>query len=593
MVTHSVFLLAGLLLALIFFATRSNAAADGKEPSKIAHAATSGPVQAWVALYNGPANSFDNAKAMAVDGAGNVYVTGTTDATGNFDFDYATVKYDASGTQQWVATYNGTGNGTDHAYAIAVDGSGNVYVTGTSLGTSSNYDYATIKYDASGTQQWVARYNGTGNGIDTPTALAVDSSGNVYVTGFSGGSGSGNDYATIKYDTAGTQLWATCYNGPGNGEDLANALAIDGSGNVYVTGASFGSDSDSDYATIKYDAAGTQQWAARYNGPGNGYDSATAIAVDNLGNTYVTGTSFGSRRTDSDYATIKYDAAGTQQWAARYNGPGNGYDQASAIAVDSAGDIHVAGSSIGSGTDNDYATVKYDATGTEEWVARYNGPGNDSDVASSMALDGSGNTYVTGFTLNTPVDSDCATVKYDPTGAQEWVVTYGGPAKDSDGANAIVADSSGNIYVTGYSVGVTSDSDYLTIKYVQTTGFACPVPATRWEEKPGQWPVDSLTLGSESYNQRELLAILRPQDRPDASLLLARQLIAAKLNLANGSDPAPVMGTVDDADALLSQFSGKLPYHVKRSSTTGMAMRQDVEVLVDYNHGKLTPDCGP
>ena len=60
------------LLALIFIAARSNATADGKEPPKTAHAATSGPVQAWVALYNGPANSFDNAKAMAVDGAGNV-----------------------------------------------------------------------------------------------------------------------------------------------------------------------------------------------------------------------------------------------------------------------------------------------------------------------------------------------------------------------------------------------------------------------------------------------------------------------------------------------------------------------------------------
>src|SRR3954452_9265766 len=107
MIAHSVF-----LLALIVFAAVSNATASGKErTAQTAHAATPGPMQAWVALYNGPPNSFDDAKAMAVDGAGNVYVTGTTDPTGNLDFDYATVKYDASGTQQWVATYNGTGNG--------------------------------------------------------------------------------------------------------------------------------------------------------------------------------------------------------------------------------------------------------------------------------------------------------------------------------------------------------------------------------------------------------------------------------------------------------------------------------------------------
>jgi len=261
--------------------------------------------------------------------------------------------------------------------------------------------------------------------------------------------------------------------------------------------------------------------------------------------------------------------------------------------VDSAGNVHVAGSSIGAGTDNDYATVMYDPTGTQDWAARYNGSGNNSDVVSSMALDGSGNTYVTGFTLNTPADSDCATIKYDPTGAQEWVVTYGGPANDSDGANAIVVDGSGNIYVTGYSVGVATDSDYLTIKYVQSTGFVCPLPPTHWKKNPERWPVDSLTLGDESYSQRELLAILNPQDRADASLVLAPQLIAAKLNLANGSDPAPVMATIDDADALLSQFSGKLPYHVKRSSPAGRAMQEDAEVLDDYNHGNLTPDCGP
>ena len=585
MVTHIVF-----LLALIVFAARSNPTAYGKEPQ--AHAAAAGPVQAWVALYNDSANSFDDAKAIAVDGAGNVYVTGTIDATGNLDFDYATVKYDASGTKQWVATYNGTGNGTDHAYSIAVDGAGNVYVTGTSLGSSSNYDYATIKYDVSGTQQWVARYDGTGGGSDSPTAIAVDGSGNVYVTGYSSGSGSGNDYATIKYDAGGAQLWVARYNGPGNGEDIANALAIDSSGNVYVTGTSFGShSSDSDYATIKYDAVGAQQWAARYNGPGNGYDSAAAIAVDK-GDVYVTGTSFGSG-TDNDYATIKYDAAGAQQWAARYNGTGNRYDQGSAIAVDSAGNVHVAGSSIGARTDNDYATVMYDPAGTQEWVARYNGLGNNSDVVSGMAIDGSGNTYVTGFTLNTPADSDCATIKYDPNGVQEWVVTYGGPAKDGDAANAIVVDGSGNVYVTGYSVGADTDSDYLTIKYVQSTGFVCPLPTTQWKKNPQRWPVDSLTLGNESYSQSELLEILNPQDRTDASLALAPQLIAAKLNLANGSDPMPVMGTIDDADASLSQYSGKLPYHVKRSSPAGKAMQQDAAVLDSYNHGNLTPDCGP
>jgi len=99
---------------------------------------------------------------------------------------------------------------------------------------------------------WVRRYNGPGNSEDHAYALSVDSSGNVYVTGWSPGSGTGLDYATIKYSPSGDTLWVKRYNGPGNGSDYAYALAVDGSGNVYVTGWSYGSGSSSDYATIKY-----------------------------------------------------------------------------------------------------------------------------------------------------------------------------------------------------------------------------------------------------------------------------------------------------------------------------------------------------
>src|SRR4030042_2716898 len=203
--------------------------------------------------------------------------------------------------EAWVARYNGTANNTDKANAIAVDDYGNVYVTGESKGSGGYLDYATIKYDPNGNQLWVTRYNGPGNRDDRAVAIAIDDNGNVYVTGESKGNSSGYDYATIKYDTNGNQSWAARYNGPKNSDDRAHGIAVDGGGNVYVKGGSKGNSTYLDYATIKYNASGNQLWVKRYNGPVNYNDIAYAIAVDINGNTYVTGESKGSS-TCLDYA---------------------------------------------------------------------------------------------------------------------------------------------------------------------------------------------------------------------------------------------------------------------------------------------------
>jgi hypothetical protein len=418
--------------------------------------------QAWVARYNGPANLDDGGHAIVGDNAGNVYVTGGSHGLGT-DLDYATINYNSAGQQQWVARYNGPANGWDRAAAIARDTSGNVYATGQSLGLGTDFDYATVKYDSAGQQQWVARYNGPGTGEDDAVAVATDGSGNVYVTGQSLGLGTGFDYATIKYDSAGQEQWVARYNS--GYFDLVRAIAVDSSGNVYVTGRSAGLGTGPDYVTIKYDSAGQQQWVARYNGPGNDLDEALAIAMDSSGNVYVTGQSLGAGP-GTDYATVKYDSAGQEQWVARYNGPGNYVDGARATAVDNSGNVYVTGQSIGAGNDDDYATIKYNSAGQEQWVARYNGPGNGTDNALAIAGDSSGNVYVTGFSTGAHT-FDYATVKYDSAGQQQWVARYNGTGRGYDDAQGIVVDGSGNVYVTGESVGRRTGFDYGTIKYVQ------------------------------------------------------------------------------------------------------------------------------
>jgi hypothetical protein len=292
------------------------------------------------------------------------------------------------------------------ASAIAVDGFGNIIVAG------GNFYYTTVWYDASGNYLRTELYGG-----GHANAMAVDSSSNVYVTGLSKGETTGFDYATVAYDSEGVELWTARYNGPANGDDVALAIAVDsGSGNIYVTGHSYGGAAGQDYATVAYDSNGNQLWVARYHGPSNGDDGAEAIAVDNhSGNVYVTGESWEGTR--YHYATVAYDANGNQLWVARYNGPANGFDESLAIAVDGSGNVYVTGfSQRGPGPGGEdglaYATVAYDSKGNQLWVARYNGTGHGNDQAVAIAVDGSGNVYVTGTSQNEMMGPDFVTIKY-------------------------------------------------------------------------------------------------------------------------------------------------------------------------------------
>ena len=141
-------------------------------------------------------------------------------------------------------------------------------------------------------EAWVARYGG--RVLNEAVAIAVDTSENVYVSGTSLGSGSW-DHTTIKYNTTGQQEWLARYNGPDNQNDFANAMTIDGSGNVYVTGSSANHCGSADFATVKYNSAGQEVWVGRHDG-----GTGVAIAVDSSGNVYVAGA-------DAEgWATIKY-----------------------------------------------------------------------------------------------------------------------------------------------------------------------------------------------------------------------------------------------------------------------------------------------
>ncbi len=421
---------------------------------------------AWVRKYNGQANGQDKAVALAVDGSGNVYVTGSSSGTST-SLDYTTVKYLPNGDTAWARRYNGTSDGEDQATAIVLDGFGNVLVTGFSWGGVTDYDYVTIKYDLDGNELWARRYDGPAGGEDKAYAIVADGYGAVYVTGKSAGDGTSDDYATIRYQPDGDTGWISRYNGTGNNPDQALALAVDHFRNVYVSGCSWGGLTNLDYATVKYDSTGNQVWAERYNGPADGQDRASGIALDDSGYVYVTGysTGIGSLR---DYLTIKYYAHGDTVWSRRYDGPASDRDEAKALTVDGSGNIYVTGYSWDYGTNLDCATVKYLPNGDAAWVRRYNGPADAGDYGRAVATHACGNVYVTGSSQGNGTGQDYVTIGYSPGGDTLWVKSYDGDAAFDDGALAVVVDAGGNVYVTGYCQGSASQADYVTIKYART-----------------------------------------------------------------------------------------------------------------------------
>ncbi len=418
--------------------------------------------EVWLQRYNHTSNGTDKANDITMDAAGNIYVTGTSSSG------YATVKYNSSGVMQWTARYQGNYYIYNDAFAVAVDNSGNVYVTGTNGASGGTHsDIVTVKYNSSGVQVWAVRTTGPGVNNDAGRSIAVDGSGNIYVVGHLSNTGTGNDITTIKYSPDGNIQWMMQYNRQAGSGDLGKGLVLDAAGNIYVTGSTnipntaYGTD----ITTIKYNPQGVQQWVMHYN-PNGLADAPSSITLDSQGNVIVAGSSTGTGPALGDYIAIKYDNNGIEQWASRYNFQ-NHNDAVNDVTTDASGNVYVTGSSISTLYGDDYATVKYNSSGVQQWVQRYTSSGNDHDEAFAVAVDGAGNVYVTGQAAIST--SDYLTIKYNSAGVQEWSAIYNNGS--TDGAVDIELDANNNLYVSGFSIGSGTSYDYLTIKYSQLVGI--------------------------------------------------------------------------------------------------------------------------
>lgn len=413
--------------------------------------------KAWVARYDGAKGGTDNPRALVVDTAGNAYVTGASDS-GSGNYDFATLKYDPAGKQLWAVRYGGESQGADWPNALVVDAAGGVYVSGVGAGKDSGADFVTIKYDANGKQLWVSRYDGPAHGDDRVKAMAVDKAGRVYVTGESAGEGGRTESVTLKYGPGGDLLWAARCSGSAS---LA-AIAVDAGGRVYVTGGAAREGGKTDFVTLKYDAKGKPLWTSYSEWPEN--DDARFLALDSAGNVYVAGASLryteGPEKIGHEaIATVKYDPDGKALWSNSFNGSETSDDVASALCVDKAGAVHLAGTSYGP-TGGAHVVFGYDANG------KASGPARHGSTDDALTLGRAGG--------KTEGEARIGLVKFAADCSAHWVAAYPGTPIPSD--RGLALDSAGNLWTTGND---THGRDYVTVKYSRT-----PTPKAAAKDEP-------------------------------------------------------------------------------------------------------------
>lgn len=305
----------------------------------------------WSQRYNGGLD--DEGKKLASDNNGNIYVCGYKNRAAN-NPDYLILKYSPDGIVQWVQSYNSSSNNQDNTSDIKVDQYGNVFVTGSSY-TTPDFDFLTIKYNSSGVYKWEKRFHG-GSGDDFAFSMAIDGDSNIYVTGKGKGIGTNFDVVTINYSSNGVEKWQKHENGGSNSNDGGNAVALDASGNIIVAGTMSYLFSNEDMALIKYDPDGTRLWISTYSGQGNRNDRLDFVSIDNKGNIYATGTS--DSGSIGDLYSFRFDANGNTQWMYIYNGPANGDEETGGITIDEYGQVYLVCTSQGIGTGYDIVTIK-------------------------------------------------------------------------------------------------------------------------------------------------------------------------------------------------------------------------------------------
>lgn len=475
------------------------------ENSDPAMASASGPRARWVHQLGTAANT--GANATATDQANNIVVVGITAGRlpGSPDAwlggsDVFIAKYNRGGAKLWNRQF-GT-SAEDVALGVATDGAGNIFVSGSTNSTlpgspvanAGSYDAFLAKFDSAGNQLWLRQLGSTG--YDAAFAIALDSSGSAYIAGPAGGALSGSldsfaggttDSFLAKYDTAGNRIWVHLLGT--THDDYATGVSVDGTGNPFVSGSTDGQLPGSAEANVgnrdafvaRYNSSGTIQWVHQLGS--NMYDTGAALATDSAGNSYVTGITDGrivgsptANAGGFDVYVARYNANGQRAWVQQFGSASD--EHGSGVAVDRAGNVYVSGDTNGTlpgsqeanAGGSDAYVAKFDSHGSRQWTHQIGSAG--IDLSTAVATDKTGLVYSVGSTNGTLPGSVELNSGFND--AFIWrldTVAFGnGPAYTAPTrAKAVVGDFNGDGYddIYWYVAGKGHD----TLWYGSAVGF--------------------------------------------------------------------------------------------------------------------------
>lgn len=353
--------------------------------------------------------------------------------------------------EQWVRTFQGQGKTSDRVAAITTDPAGNIYVAGYAGGHHGAPDAFAMKRNPQGDTLWVYYYDGGNKSEDYATDIVTDNAGNVYITGNSENTSYTEECFTAKLLPTGAESWVARYTPGGNMRSFGNAVAVDALGNVYTAGFTDPFSAQGDWLVIKYNSAGSQQWADLLNGPGNSDDEATDIVIAPNGNPTVCGYVYSGNTSGGFNAFVKqYTPVNGTAWTDTWNHPSyTGVDEAFGLGYNTAGDLFVGGTTQNMSSNNDAFAIGYDAAGSQLWSTIYSDATTAGDeYLLEVMVDNAGNTYFAGTDFQ-----DGFLTRINADGTQGWRKKWKGPVSNgSDAFHGITTDNMGNVYVTGRGV---------------------------------------------------------------------------------------------------------------------------------------------